>query len=232
MGELIKEIPEYLRPYEKALRNGVSTLDDAELLALVLRSGTGGEGVLQLSRRVIAHAGGKISGIKNLSAEELKKLKGIGKVKALQLQALSVLSVRMNVKDDSESPVFSTPDMAAEIFGGEMSLHDQEVVKILYLDGRNRLIKQMDISLGTVNQAMVPVREILIHALDYKAVYMILMHNHPAGDPEPSDADIRSTLQLLKAGELTGIHLLDHIIIGNQRYVSLRAEGYFEAGLT
>ena len=225
MGEFIKDIPEALRPYEKALAYGVEALDDAELLALVLRTGSSKEGILPLARRLLKDNGGRIGAIRYYSREELLGFEGIGPVKAVQIKALLELAVRLSRPDDKKADL-SSPEKCASYFMEEMCGYDREVVKAIFLDSKSRFLRAMNISTGTVTQSMVPVREILLHALSARAVSLILMHNHPSGDPEPSEADYLATKRMEEAGKLVGIHLVDHLILGDHSYISLHERGW------
>ena len=224
MGNLIKELPEHLRPYEKAALLGVEALDDAELLAIILRTGSSKEGVLELSRRLLSDSGGRISALRHLSKEELMSFQGIGEVKALQLRALIILSGRL-LRKEEEKQELTSAESCASFFMEEMLGYEQEVLKAVFLDGKNHLIRSQNISLGSASQTMVPVREILVNAARCRAEKMMLLHNHPSGDPEPSDADIMATRRVAEAGMITGIQLVDHIITGDHRYVSLYDRG-------
>jgi len=226
MGELIREIPEYLRPYEKALKNGPEALDDAELLAVILRCGTSGMSSVAMCRALLSDAGGTLAGLRAQPFSELIKRKGIGRVKALQILCLCELTVRFSRSEMLSAPDFSCSEYVASYFMEEMRALRQESVRAVYLDTRNRLIRVTEISRGTVNSAMLPAREILVEALRLGAVNLVLVHNHPSGDPSPSPQDIDGTRGILLAGQLTGICLLDHVIIGDHRYVSLRDRGY------
>ena len=226
MGELLREIPEFLRPYEKAEMMGVEALDDAELLAMILRTGTAGEGATSLARRLLKEHGGRIGALKTYSKEELMQFPGIGPVKALQILSVVELSQRFS-RAAAQKRDMSSPASCAEFFMEEMCSYEQEVVKAVYLDGASRFIKAVNISVGAVNETLVPAREVFINALKARAVFMILMHNHPSGDPEPSQADIQTTFRIRDAGKLTGILLLDHLVIGDHCYVSLHERGLF-----
>lgn len=226
MKELIHDMPECLRPYEKAYGQGAETLDDAELLAVILRSGTRGKSSVSLAGDVLKKAGGTLSGLYDLSVKELKEIGGIGDVKALELKCIAELSKRIARSKAAFRPDFSDAAYIAAAYMEDMRHRDQEVLKLLLLDVRFRLIGEQDISKGSVSESMVPVREILITAIKAGAVNMVLIHNHPSGDPTPSGADIAATETVMNAGRLTGILLADHIIIGDGVYVSLREKGF------
>lgn len=222
----IKEIPDKERPYEKCFRQGASSLSDAELLAVLLRTGTPGENVLELSQRILYHSGEDgILGIHQFSIEQLMKLKGIGKVKAIQLVCISELSKRLSKAAVADSLSFSSPVSIANYYMEDMRHEKQEVMKLILLNSKGKLIGESDISKGTVNASVITPREIFIEALQRQAVALIVMHNHPSGDPTPSSEDILLTKRILNAGEMLGVAVIDHIIIGNNCYVSLHEEG-------
>ena len=225
MGEFIKEIPEALRPYEKAEAYGVEALDDAELLAVLLRTGSSKEGILSLARKLLKDNGGRISALRYYSREELLEFEGIGPVKAIQIKALLELAVRLSRPDEKKADL-SSPEKCASYFMEEMCGYDQEVVKAVFLDSKSRFLRAMNISVGTVRESIVPIREILVNALSSRAVSLILMHNHPSGNPEPSDADYLATKRLEEAGKLVGVHLVDHLILGDHSFISLHERGW------
>ena len=212
----MKEIPAIERPYEKCERRGAESLSDAELLAVLLRTGTRGENALVLAERILYHAGetGLLS-IPQFSRERLKRIRGIGKVKAKRLAKESA----------HELLSFKDPDSIAQYYMEDLRHDRQERMKLLMLNSRSKLMGETDISKGTVNASLITPRELFIEALQKNAVSIIIMHNHPSGDPAPSTEDMLLTKRIMKAGELIGIELLDHIIIGNNRYISFRREG-------
>lgn len=228
MNERMKELPEEERPYEKFYQKGVSSLTDAELLAIILRTGSRSQSALALARKVlgISKENPGLLGLNYLTAEELSRIDGIGRVKAAQLLCIAELSGRMAKTGKKKGPGFQNPEQIAGYYMQSMRFLTHEVLMLLLLNNKSMLIKDVTISIGTVNASVADPREIFIQALKYGAVFIILVHNHPSGDPSPSREDIRLTRQLLKAGTLVGIGLSDHIIIGDNRYVSLREQGY------
>lgn len=179
------------RPYEKSMRYGVSTLSDAELLAIILRTGT----------------------------------KGIGKVKAIQIQAIVELAKRLSKGSISERKSFSNPKLIANYYMQDMMHLEVEKVLLVMLDNKCKLICDMIVSQGTVNSSVISPREIIIEALKHRAVFIVIIHNHPSGDPTPSNDDYNFTDRLKRAAEIVDIPLLDHIIIGNNQYISLKETG-------
>ena len=222
----LKELPSCERPYEKCLEKGVHSLSDKELLAVLLRCGTPGENAIELSERLLYHTGTDgILGLHQFSMEKLLEIRGIGKVKAAQILCLSELAKRLAKADAKGTLCFSAPDTIARYYMEDMRHEKQENMKLLMLNSKAMLIGECDISKGTVNASLITPRELFIEALQKNAVAIVIMHNHPSGDPSPSQEDIYTTTRIKEAGDLIGIRLLDHIIIGNNCYISFREEG-------
>ncbi len=215
------------RPYEKSMRYGVSTLSDAELLAIILRTGTKGMDATSLSCEVLKSYAGKdgIVGLCNVGIHELMKIKGIGKVKAIQIQAIVELAKRLSKGSISERKSFSNPKLIANYYMQDMMHLEVEKVLLVMLDNKCKLICDMIVSQGTVNSSVISPREIIIEALKHRAVFFVIIHNHPSGDPTPSNDDYNFTDRLKRAAEIVDIPLLDHIIIGNNQYISLKETG-------
>lgn len=227
----MKDIPNAERPYEKCLKQGAEALSDAELLAVLLRTGTKGENVLALAKRLLYEDGGAgLLGIHQFSFQSLMKLKGIGKVKAVQILCLSELAKRLSKASVEPRLRFSSSQSVAEYYMEDLRHRNQEVMKLLLLNSKAELIDETNISKGTVNASLVTPRELFVEALKKKAVSMILLHNHPSGDPTPSRDDILTTKRISECGLLIGIELLDHIIIGNNCYVSFQEENLLWKG--
>ncbi len=227
----MKDIPNAERPYEKCLKQGAEALSDAELLAVLLRTGTKGENVLALAKRLLYEDGGAgLLGIHQFSFQSLMKLKGIGKVKAVQILCLSELAKRLSKASVEPRLRFSSSQSVAEYYMEDLRHRNQEVMKLLLLNSKAELIDETNISKGTVNASLVTPRELFVEALKKEAVSMILLHNHPSGDPTPSRDDILTTKRISECGLLIGIELLDHIIIGNNCYVSFREENLLWKG--
>lgn len=219
----MKEIREENRPYEKCTRYGATQLTDIELLAVLLRTGTKGMSALELAREILTSNSGEESllNIHGLTLSKLRQIKGIGKVKAVQIMCISELAKRLSKESAKDGVMFENPSTIVDCYKEEMRHQKQEHMKLLMLDTKSKLIGEMNISKGTVNAALITPRELFIEALACGAVYIILLHNHPSGDPTPSKNDIMLTQRVREAGEIVGIRLLDHIIIGNNCYVSL-----------
>lgn len=223
----IKEILEEERPYEKCLRFGASNLTNTELLAVLLRTGTRGENSLQLAEKLL-HPIFSQEGILNIhrwTPEQLLQVKGIGKVKAVQILCLSELSKRLSKASAQPGLSFTTPASIAKYYMEDMRHSSRESMKLLLLNTKTRLIGETDISKGTINSAVVSPRELFVEALQKNAVSIILLHNHPSGDPAPSKEDVLITRRIRDAGQLIGVELLDHIIIGNNCYTSMSEKG-------
>lgn len=227
----MKDIPNAERPYEKCLKQGAEALSDAELLAVLLRTGTKGENVLALAKRLLYQDGGAgLLGIHQFSFQSLMKLKGIGKVKAVQILCLSELAKRLSKASVEPRLRFSSSQSVAEYYMEDLRHRNQEVMKLLLLNSKAELIDETNISKGTVNASLITPRELFVEALKKEAVSMILLHNHPSGDPTPSRDDILTTKRISECGLLIGIELLDHIIIGNNCYVSFQEENLLWKG--
>jgi DNA repair protein RadC len=220
----INNLPLEERPYEKCERFGPASLSDAELLAIMLRTGTREENSIELAKRILYPMSSQ-DGVLNLhkwSIEQLVSIKGIGRVKAIQIVSLLELAKRLSKATATQGLSFSNPASIAMYYMEEMRHHKQEVMKLLLLNTKNKLICGNDISKGTVNTAVISPRELFVEALQKNAVSIILIHNHPSGDSTPSKEDVLITKRIAKAGEMIGIELLDHIVIGNNCFTSLR----------
>ena len=222
-GYGILEMPAGQRPCEKFERYGESALSDAELLAVIIRSGQKGRSSLALAEEVLALCPYRegLCGLYNLSVEQLLTVKGIGRVKAVQLKCIAGLSKRMAAAKAERCLDFKDPASIADYYMERLKCEEREMVYCMMLDTRNALIKDLCISIGTVNCSLLSPREVFSAALEYHAVSIVLVHNHPSGDPAPSPEDISATEKMFDAGELIGIRLLDHIILGRNTYKSL-----------
>ncbi|MGO5052330.1 RadC family protein [Lachnospiraceae bacterium LCP25S3_G4] len=218
----MKEMPKGERPYEKCEQHGVGSLTDVELLAILLRTGTKGENVLELSRHILSpkHMFDGLLNLHHWTLEELVEIKGMGKIKAIQILCISELAKRLSKACAYKGLNFTTPSTIANYYMEDLRHQKQEQMKLLMLNTKSRLIGESNISKGTVNASLITPRELFIEALKKNAVSIILLHNHPSGDPTPSREDILVTKRIQEAGNLIGIDLLDHIIIGNNCYIS------------
>ncbi len=224
----ISQLPDTEKPYEKCERFGPEALSDAELLAVLLRTGSEGVNVLDMSRSILASLGSEgIAGLSRMTGEQLRRIRGVGRVKAMQISCAAELSRRIAQADigyEAELD-FNDPKTIAEYYMEDLRHEKQEVMYLLCLSSRGRLLKRELISRGTVNRTAADPREIFVSALSHGAAAIVLMHNHPSGDPTPSEEDIRITARVRRCGQLIGIELLDHIVTGDHRYVSLRMAG-------
>ncbi len=223
----VREDSNVLRPYEKCLKFGAGMLSDAELLAVILRTGAVGTDSVTLASQILQLAPGRkgLSGLYQLSVEELCCLKGVGSVKAIQVQCIGELSRRISKSIAAEGISMNQPATIAQYYMEDLRHLTQEHMLLLLLNSKTKLIRDMVLFKGTVNGAMLSPREVLIEALRSNAVYMVLLHNHPSGDPEPSREDIGITKRIKEAGKIVGIQLIDHIIIGDNQYISLKERG-------
>ena len=218
------------RPYEKCEQYGAENLTDAELLAVLLRTGTKGENSLQLAKRIL-HPDFAQEGILNIhqwSMEQLLGVKGIGKVKSIQILCLSELAKRLSKAEAQSGLNFSAPETIAQYYMEDMRHRKKEALKLLLLNMKTKLIGESELSLGTINTTLVSPREVFAEALRRNAAAVILLHNHPSGDPTPSREDVLATRRVIDAGKIIGIELLDHIIIGDNCFISLRDKGFFK----
>lgn len=222
-----KAIYDEQRPYEKCMEKGVSSLSDAELLAIIIRTGRNGSDSVQLSKEVLNYSKDApgILGLMHLTLPELMTIKGIGRVKAIQLQCVGELSKRISKANASQRLNFNSPSAIAQFYMEEMRHESKEVLVLVMLDTKCRMISDKVLSIGTVNASLVTPREVFLEAMKFNAVSIIILHNHPSGDPSPSNNDLVVTEKLKEAGELIGIRLTDHIIIGDNRYISLKEKG-------
>ena len=231
MNELtvtMKHLPPQMQPYEKCISYGPEFLTDAELIASIIRSGSKEYTSVALADHLLDLRKGKagLKGLCSLSFEELTSVPGIGRVKAVQIQCVFELAKRMSRQEAKKTLNFSEPDSIAEYYMEDFRHKEQEHILLLLLDNKSNLLGEKLLFTGTVNASIISPREIYLEALKFHAVGIILLHNHPSGDPTPSDADRRITRKVREAGSLLDIPLLDHIIIGDKKYVSFHEEGY------
>lgn len=224
----ITEQPYYNRPYEKCEQLGIEALTDTELLAILLRSGTTNCNVLELAHKLLSPDGNKTSllSLYSMSYEELIKVKGIGKVKAIQILSLLELSKRISKEKYAGILKVTSPKDIASYFMEQMRHSKQECFIVALLDAKNKMIDHKTIFVGSLTSSIVHPREVYKLAIQKSANSILVLHNHPSGDPSPSKEDILITGRLQKAGDLIGIILIDHIIIGDNKYISLKEAGY------
>ncbi len=223
----IHDLPASERPRERLQKFGAEKMSVQELLALILGRGIAGESVTVTAQRLLSQFG-SIKGIGNASLEELTLVKGIGLAKASQIKAAFELARRVdNPQDFDSKPIVRTPDEVFNLIKGDLKDKKKEHFLVLLLDTRSRLIKSAEISTGSLDSTIVHPREVFKEALSASAASVIFAHNHPSGDPHPSKDDIELTKRLAKAGEVMGIEVIDHVIIGDKNFLSLKREGLF-----
>lgn len=219
----IKDMPEDMRPREKLLNQGETALNEEELLAIILGMGTARTSALELARQLLSKYGG-LRHLKEASLEELLQEKGIGPAKAVSIKAAIELGRRIAQGHRNRRQVKS-PEDVTDMVMEEMRYFDREHFRVLYLDRKGGVLDMEDISIGGLHSSIVHPREVFKPAVKRSAASVILVHNHPSGDPSPSREDIEVTRRLVEAGGIMGIEVLDHVIIGEKNYVSLKAQG-------
>ena len=230
MSIKMKELPESEKPYEKLEIYGAKKLSNAELLAIIIKTGTKQDSALTLAQKVLALNNKKsknnLTCLRELTTKELTSIKGIGRVKAIQILALAELANRMLTPIKTSEQKIKTTEDVANLFISQMSNEKREIAKVIILNTKNVILKILDLSIGGTSYAVLEPKIVLEEAVKMQAPKIILVHNHPSGDPTPSTSDIKLSEQLKNAGELIGIRLLDHIILGDCQYVSLRERGH------
>ncbi len=215
-------------PYEKFLKYGPESLSETELLAIILRTGTKDCNSVELAGKILDLATSPYKGLLGLyhiSVEELMQLRGIGEVKAVKIKCIAELSMRMAKARKEPLVKFESPKSVADYFMEELRHEEREKVLLLCLDNKAQLISRFVLSVGTANASLLSPREVFKYALRVQAVHIMVLHNHPSGDPIPSRQDMEITRRLYKTGELMEIPLIDHIIIGDKKYTSFRESG-------
>lgn len=228
-NNIMKQLPREQRPYEKCFMQGEGSLNDTELLAVILRSGTSGKNSLALAQEILKFMESSsypgLMGLMHVSVQDLMKIHGIGQVKAVQLKCIGELSKRIAKAAARPQIVMNNPSSIAAYYMEELRHEEQELVICMMSDVKGHFLGDKILTRGTATGSLVTPREIFMEALRRHAVSLILIHNHPSGDPTPSPDDLQITARIYQAGELLGIHLLDHIVIEDQRYCSFREEG-------
>ncbi|WP_311775174.1 DNA repair protein RadC [Alkalihalobacillus sp. TS-13] len=221
----IRDFPLNERPRERMLKEGANVLSNQELLAIILRSGTKEESVLQLSHRLIQQFEG-LNLLKDATIDELIAVKGIGNAKAVEILASLELGKRVNRLQIEGRYIIRSPEDGANYVMDEMRFLSQEHFVCIYLNTKNQVLHKQTVFIGSLNASIVHPREVFKEAMRRSAASIICFHNHPSGDPNPSREDIEVTQRLSECGKIVGIDVLDHIIIGNQKFVSLKEKGY------
>lgn len=228
MSLKIKELPETERPYEKLELYGEKVLSNAELLAIIIKTGTKSETSVQIAQKILSlnydPQAGDLNFLKNMSLQELMQIKGIGRVKAIQLKAICELAIRMSKPSNYKKVQVKSTEQLANLILEDLRFEKREIVKLFLLNSKNEILKVLDIALGGTNFANVSIKDIIGEALKIKAPKIILAHNHPTGDPTPSNMDINFTDKLYNASKMFDIELLDHIVIGNGSFKSVFVE--------
>ena len=223
----IRDLPISERPRERLQKFGVEALSAQEILAVILGRGVAGESVMVTGQRLLSQFG-NLKGIAGASVEELSQVKGIGLAKAAQIKAAFELANRLEgYSETGKKPIVKTPEDVVSVIGGRLKDKKKEYFVALMLDTRNQLIKISEVSVGSLDASIVHPREVFKEAIAASAASVIFAHNHPSGDPAASEDDIRLTKRLAEVGEIVGIDVLDHIIIGDKKYLSLKREGLF-----
>jgi len=218
----IKDLPEDERPREKLYKYGVRSLSNSELLAIIIRTGSREKTAIELCQRLLASDKDGISFLSDASIEEITKIKGLGKCKAAQILAAVEIGNRIKANKDGNKIRIASPRDVSNVLMDEMKILKKEYFKIVMLNTKNQIIGIENISIGSLNSSIVHPREVFKEAIKRSSASIILAHNHPSGDPTPSKEDINITKRLIEGGEILGIKVLDHIIIGNNIYVSLK----------
>jgi len=228
----IHDLPVQDRPRERLAAHGADKLSNAELIAILLRTGMKGMSALHIAERLLQQ-GGTLQNLANASLDDLRKVKGVGRDKAVALKAAFTLARNMARELRHESPLLDTPERVVDLLREDNRLYAVETFQVVLLNTRRRLIRVEPISQGTLDTLLVHPREVFKAAIAASAAAIIIVHNHPSGDPTPSEADIKVTRDLIRAGQLLKIDLLDHIILGRacperpKEYASLRELGFF-----
>ena len=212
------------RPRERLLKYGSSTLSNVELLAILLNTGLKGEPVMDLAQRLLRDYHG-FTGLMKLDASQLAKVHGLGEAKAAKLKASMEIANRVLASNPDQRPKIASPDDVVNMIGLEMALLEHEQLRVVQLNTRNEVLAIRTLYQGSTNKAQVRIAEVFREAIRANAVAIVVVHNHPAGDPTPSSADIELTRALIEAGSLLDITLLDHMIIGEGRHVSMKRLG-------
>jgi DNA repair protein RadC len=218
---MIKDMPATERPRERLRDFGVGALATAELLAIILRTGVQGQNVLSLADALIARFG-SLTAIAKADLAELQAVKGMGPAKACDLKAALELGQRLAAEHPEERPSVSCPQDVMNLMGTEMSLLEQEQLRVILLDTRNRVLSMPTVYSGNVNTSVVRVGELFRSAIRANAVALVVVHNHPSGDPAPSSEDVAVTRLIAEAGKLLNVDVLDHVVIAGGRCVSLK----------
>jgi DNA repair protein RadC len=220
----IKELPLNERPRERLLNTGASALSTTELMAIILRTGVGGQSALNVAQRLLVRFHG-LPGLARAGTTELMTEHGVGEAKVSQLKAAFELGRRLLVTSPADRPQVRSPADAAQLLMAEMALLDQEHLRLILLDTKNQVLSIPTVYVGSLNTSLIRVGELFRYALKENCAALIVVHNHPSGDPAPSPEDVIVTGKIVEGGKLLDIEVLDHLIIGRGRFVSLKERG-------
>lgn len=221
---VLKELPESERPYEKFLHYGASCLSDAELLAIIIKTGTKESTSLDLARELLCHKHKNLLNLYEMSLEELMQIHGIGQVKAIQIKAVAELSLRIARTQRGYNLRLDRVTSIADYYMEQMRHESKEILMCAYFDAKSNFLGDAKISVGSTNYAFVSPKDILREALLKNAVMLVLLHNHPSGDPTPSNEDILITERMRECAKMLDLMLVDHIIIGDNYYFSFKEQ--------
>ncbi len=223
-GYRIRDLESSQRPRERLASLGATALSNAELIAILLRTGIKGINAVQLGQKILMDCGG-LAGLHRLSYSELCRMRGVGPAKAAQIKAAVELGNRFAASTPTELPVIQSPEDAASLVLYEMGALEQEHLKVMLLDTRNQMMKLVEVYRGSLNSSLIRVSEVFKEAVRANAAAIIVAHNHPSGDPTPSPEDISVTRAIVQAGNLLDIEVLDHLVIGKNKFISLKSRG-------
>ena len=218
----MKELPDSEKPYEKFLQFGADALSDAELLAVIIKSGAQGKRSIEVAQELLAHGSRNLLNLYELSYDDMQRIHGIGRVKAIQLKCIAELSKRIAKTRYQDKLCMDHPQTIANYYMERMRHEKQEQLRALFFDSKCRLISDEVISVGSATATLVSPREVFLAALHSNAIQLILLHNHPSGNAEPSEDDDTVTRRMKECGELLELPVIDHIILGDRSYYSYR----------
>lgn len=218
----MKQLPDSEKPDEKFLESGAGALSDAELLAVIIRSGTQGRRSIEVAQDLLMQGNRNLLSLYDLSFDEMQKIQGIGRVKAIQLKCVAELSKRIAKTRYQDKIRLAMPRTIADYYMEQMRHEKQERLIALFFDSKCQLLSDVTMSVGSATATFVSPREIFLTALRCNAVQIVLLHNHPSGDPNPSEEDDEATARMKDAGNLLGVPLVDHIVLGDHAYYSYR----------
>lgn len=222
--ENMKTMPLSEQPYRLCWEKGAENLTDAQLLSVLIQNGTRGCSALSLANEVLSLKDGGLSNLATLTRQQLMQIKGVGRVKAMQLECVAELAKRLCVATRKQRLPIRDAKTVVDLFMQRTRFLEKEHLYCVFLDGKSSYLGETLLSVGSVNAALISPREIFLEALKQTAVYIILLHNHPSGDPRPSQTDVDVTSMVSNCGKMMGIELLDHIIIGDNKYVSMKEQ--------